>query len=831
MKEWWLFAFTYAGAPTLYYGDEVGLNHDGVWAGGKWEDDPYNRAPFPWDDTPGDYVADTSSLQAHARVMASIRQGYRALQDGDVQHGLIIDDANKLYGFGRTNGSQTALIVLNRDNAGHTATFTGLNAAPYSLPDGTVLVDALTGSTYTVAGGSVSLTVAANWGAVLLEQAKIDTPVAADLRIALTDTDVVLSWSAVISDTAGGRELATSYEVYRDTVPDFTPGPANRIATVTPPPFGDSDGQIGYTDTGAADGTYYYVVRAFNAAGVYSTSPTVAVAQIPLALGWNLIALPFVPTDPSPAAVFASIAGQYDLVFAYAGCDTADPWKKYDPIAPPFVNDLTAVTVGQGVWVRATAAVTLRVAGRLPGTTTIPLCLGWNLIGYPSQAPVALPGALDASIAGQYDLVYAYDAADPDPWKQYDPSAPPYANDLMQMGPGWGYWLHATSAATLIVNWMQVNDNAFGLDDPSNQNPPYQSEDAFEVTVFNGQLYVGMEADNLYGARVWRTRNGISAASSQSDWEQVVDNAFGDVSNNDHIDSLEPFGGYLYASTAQQNHSHDGTEVWRSHSGNANSWVQVNDDGFGTNYNENFKDMASFTAGGTTWLCGGTMNSMVGAQVWCTDGTLKNGGPRLNWVQKNQDGFGQSKYVKIWSAGVFGGYFYVGTECYSGGACAGAIWRTDGAADGDRWQWEKMFDATANNRADVVAAFNGYLYVGFDGGNGTEIWRSSTGAGGSWSQVNTDGFGDTNNGRLVSDAAAVYNAALYVATFNQATGVEVWRTADGTSWAQVNSDGFGSADTIAAQLVSFNGFLYAWATNYSVGQKVFRTATCSVVLT
>ena len=44
--------------------------------------------------------------------------------------------------------------------------------------------------------------------------------------------------------------------------------------------------------------------------------------------------------------------------------------------------------------------------------------------------------------------------------------------------------------------WVQVNDDAFGLDDPSGQTPPYPSEDSFEVTIFNGQLYLGMEADN-----------------------------------------------------------------------------------------------------------------------------------------------------------------------------------------------------------------------------------------------------------------------------------------------------------------------------------------------
>jgi len=374
--------------------------------------------------------------------------------------------------------------------------------------------------------------------------------------------------------------------------------------------------------------------------------------------------------------------------------------------------------------------------------------------------------------------------------------------------------------------WVQVNDDAFGLDDPSGQTPPYQAEDTFEVAVFDGQLYLGMEADDLYGARVWRTKAGVTVARNQSDWEQVVDDAFGDVSNNDHMDSLEPFEGYLYASTAQKSANRDGTEVWRSSTGNLGSWVQVNDDGFGiTNarYNENFKDMAVFTVDGTSWLCGGTVNTLVGAQVWCTDGSLKDGGPKLSWVQKNQDGFGDARYVKVWSTGLMSGYLYAGTECYSGGACPGTVWRTDGTADDTRWQWTKVFTATANNRVDIIGPYDGYLYIGFDGGNGTEVWRSSTGDAGTWSQVNSDGFGDPNNGRVIVDAATVYNGALYLATLNEATGAEVWRTADGTTWTQVNTDGFGDANTIAAELISFNGYLYAWATNYTTGQKVLRT--------
>ncbi len=42
-----LLQMTLPGAPTIYYGDEVGLVGPTYFHGGKWEDDPYNRQPLP----------------------------------------------------------------------------------------------------------------------------------------------------------------------------------------------------------------------------------------------------------------------------------------------------------------------------------------------------------------------------------------------------------------------------------------------------------------------------------------------------------------------------------------------------------------------------------------------------------------------------------------------------------------------------------------------------------------------------------------------------------------------------------------------------------------
>jgi glycosidase len=291
MKEWWLFAFTYAGAPTLYYGDEVGLSQDGVWdsGSGRTQDDPYNRAPFPWDDTPGDFTANTSNLLPFARKMASLRLAYPVLQDGDVQHGIVIDDANKLYGFARTNGSQTALIVLNRDGVSHNATISGLNAAPYNLSNGTVLYDAMEGNTYTVSGGSVTVPVNPTWGVVLLQQTAVQTPsVPAQFTVTPNGSQNILAWNSVTTDTNGGRELAYQYTVHRSTTQGFTPNAGNKIADVTPPNFGSTNGRVTYTDTNppapmeGPNATNYYAVCAQNAGGGQNCTATAAPTALDL---------------------------------------------------------------------------------------------------------------------------------------------------------------------------------------------------------------------------------------------------------------------------------------------------------------------------------------------------------------------------------------------------------------------------------------------------------------------------------------------------------------------------------------------------------------------
>ena len=229
---------------------------------------------------------------------------------------------------------------------------------------------------------------------------------------------------------------------------DTTSGARNRTESVT----------VG------ADGRLTFVVSNLtgdSAVKFSITAPsTPQQVTIPLYQGWNLVALPLAPLDPIPGAILAPIAGQYSAVFAYNACDSSDPWRKSDPSAPSFINDLSTIDIAQGLWIQVTADTTLTITGFIPAHTDIRLCPGANLIGYPVAAATPLPDAL-ASIAGKYERVYAYDADDgTDPWKTFAPNTPAAANDLGAMSPGRGYWLHVTESAVLRLNAQLAASNA-----------------------------------------------------------------------------------------------------------------------------------------------------------------------------------------------------------------------------------------------------------------------------------------------------------------------------------------------------------------------------------
>ena len=151
-----LIQYTMPGAPTVFYGDEVGMTGD---------DDPDDRRTYPW---PGKGAGTRDmALFAHYQSLADARADIPALTDGDLRL-LLTDDAAGTVAYGRTTDAQAAIVAINRSDTARVLT---IPVAGY-LPDGTVLsVEAAantpaTGSA-TVAGGELAVTLPALSAAVL----------------------------------------------------------------------------------------------------------------------------------------------------------------------------------------------------------------------------------------------------------------------------------------------------------------------------------------------------------------------------------------------------------------------------------------------------------------------------------------------------------------------------------------------------------------------------------------------------------------------------------------------------------------------------------------
>lgn len=396
---------------------------------------------------------------------------------------------------------------------------------------------------------------------------------------------------------------------------------------------------------------------------------------------------------------------------------------------------------------------------------------------------------------------------------------------------------HAAPLSVPVItcrDFTQVNDDAFGMG--TGPSGTYSSEEGFEVTTFNGKLYLGMEADNTFGARIWRTKSGVAIPHSQADWEEVaaVDGLpFGvaNITQNDHIDSLAEFNGYIFASTANGGSNILGTRVFRSPTGDAGTWedaIAAYGAGFGMIENTNFKDMQVFQG----YLCGGTQNLTTGAQVWCT----ANG---TTWTQKNYSGFGLNSpdqtNLEVWSGHVYNGGLYFGVQ--NQGLLrinldddTGKVFRTfdlNGTPT-----WTEVFSGPAGSkRVDILGDLDGYIYISHRSSSGVAIYRSPSGNPGTWVQVNINGMdGSVANENLVVDSATVYNGALYMGVSNTTQGFELWRTTGallGTgslvAWEQVDGNGLGDPNNIHSQLAVFNGYLYSWTSNYISGQQVLQT--------
>jgi cyclomaltodextrinase / maltogenic alpha-amylase / neopullulanase len=146
----------------IYYGDEAAINAPGLGAA-----DPFNRAPYPWSDASGDpnaYGPADTSMIAYYSKLGRLRHELPALRTGSFER-VLANDAAGVYAFARTSsGAKPVIVALNKSSSLRDVV---LRIGRF-YPDGTAVEDRIGGTTGTVSGGTIRVSLAARSGAVLV---------------------------------------------------------------------------------------------------------------------------------------------------------------------------------------------------------------------------------------------------------------------------------------------------------------------------------------------------------------------------------------------------------------------------------------------------------------------------------------------------------------------------------------------------------------------------------------------------------------------------------------------------------------------------------------
>jgi hypothetical protein len=353
----------------------------------------------------------------------------------------------------------------------------------------------------------------------------------------------------------------------------------------------------------------------------------------------------------------------------------------------------------------------------------------------------------------------------------------------------------AIAAATAVApGWMQANASGFGQ--PANYH-------VSALAALDDQLYAGTQNDG--GAQVWRAADGVT-------WSQVMP---GWAASNTEVYCATPFGSDLYVGTGNL----AGGELWRT---DGSTWQQVASAGLGDANNYAFAAAAEF--GGALYAATGNLPPAIGfsgdgVEVWRSPS-----GNAGTWVQVNADGFGAGPTWNDLSMDVFQNHLYVGlSRVTDGGGSLADLWRS-----GDGTTWTPVFTDglgyAGNGFVPAMAEFQGQFYITLRNANtGGQLWRSANGL--TWTPVFTDGLGATARSRPYG--LIVYNNHLVLVFARQDTGSEVWQSSDGLAWQQIASGGWGDSHNAFAgyfdkPLALFRGDLYIGTLNNVAGGEIWR---------
>lgn len=261
-----LIQFSLPGAPTIYYGDEVGVTGN---------DDPDDRRTYPWADLGG---SPDTALFAHYQALASLRGSIPVLRNGDFR-ALLADDDSQTVALGRKSGSQAAILALNRSSQPQTLKIPIDGYLPNGIQfTGRYGVGIDAGNVYATSGGTLTIALNPESG-LLVSTDNIDLvgPTApTGLQVTQEgNAQVSLSWNSVSG--------AVGYNVYHSPVSGggYVKGNSAPITGTT------------FTDTGLTNATtYYFVVKAVDSTGNESDASNKVSAVPHLVIGWSNLQWP-----------------------------------------------------------------------------------------------------------------------------------------------------------------------------------------------------------------------------------------------------------------------------------------------------------------------------------------------------------------------------------------------------------------------------------------------------------------------------------------------------------------------------------------------------------
>lgn len=268
-----------------------------------------------------------------------------------------------------------------------------------------------------------------------------------------------------------------------------------------------------------------------------------------------------------------------------------------------------------------------------------------------------------------------------------------------------------------------------------------------DLLVFDGKLYASTAwgNNNTVGNRatIWRMNGG--------QWESVLQQPYSDDLWG--FSALGAFQENIYAST-----NGSGLSIFRSSSGDTGSWQEVVTDGRGSANNERVNDFAEFNGA----LYAAVKNANTNVQIWRTlDGT--------NWSTVVDNGFGQAGNGDPGGFTIFKGNLYVALHSDSGGQ----LWRS---ANGTDWTpvTQDGFGDPSNQKIEGVIVYQNAAYAMTNNDNGMQVWRSYDGV--QWTPVELQGFGTGQNfNTLWTHASTVFQSSLFIGTWNNSVGGQVWR--------------------------------------------------------